>query len=201
MSFFNNYKLGVGLALIIILMFLIVSIFFCNQHYFKTSLLINGFVLPALFTFSVLWALLQLKKQNNGQLSFKKAFTFSYINQLIGGFLSLGFILVYMNFISPETKDIFNYQYLNENYQKFKEEALNSDTLQFEGLSQEESQVRAAKILDYLKQTRDELSKDFFSFSESQIWGVIFGMNMFYLLNSLFLSLFLKTNTKRSLSE
>lgn len=193
MNFSKKYTLGLVLAAVVITMFLIVSIFFCNNEYYNTTKFINSFILPPIFVFSTLWALLKLKAKNNNQLSFKNAFTYAYFNQLIGGFLSLGFIVFYMNIISPETQNIFIYQMYDELYQQQVKEIEEVGVVQLPDMTKEESQIQAQNIVDNLKEIRDTQSDRVFSLTNPKLWLLFFGMNFFYALNSVFLSLFLRT--------
>ncbi len=193
----QQYRLGTILALVVILMFLIVSWFFVDDNYFNTSLFINAYALPPIFVLLTLMGLLQLKKKQNGWLKFRKGFKYCYLNQLIGGVLSLGFILLYMNLISPETRDVFNYQFLDTWYEQAKEELQEVDQLEEPESTEKEREERTTEILEMLKEKRDTLSDNLFSLSNPKFWTIFLGMNLFYVLNSVFLSMFFKTTKQR----
>lgn len=189
----KNYKLGLVLATVVIIMFLVVSLFFLNTNYYKTSLFLNAYVLPPVFVILTLMALLYYKKQK-GYLRFKDGFTFCYLNQLIGGALSLTFILVYMNVISQETRDIFNFQFYNTQYEEALNELEISDLSEFQPKDDEEKDQKA--LLENIKHLRD-IKDNIFSFFNNGnhiLLMLVFGMNLFYIINSVFLSMFFKTS-------
>ncbi len=154
---------------------------------------LNAYALPPIFVLLTLMGLLQLKKKQKGWLKFKQSFRYCYLNQLIGGTASMIFILLYMNVVSTETRDIFNYQLWDTWYTHAQEELMGEDAVALPNVSQEDSNTSAKGILSEIKNRRDNLSENVFSLSNSTFWGFFLSMNMFYILNSVFLSLFFKT--------
>ncbi len=196
MHWLKNYKLGAILATLVIVMFLIVSNFFVNENYYNNVKFVNSFVIPSLFVFLTLMGLIYYKKQNKGKLSFKQGFTFCYLNQFIGGMLSLAFILFYMNLISPSTRDIFNYQLFDTLAKQQEKEVEESGVIELPGLTKEESEQQAQAVIANLKSKRDTLSENVLSITNGKFWAMVFAINLFYIFNSVFLSLFFKTPKK-----
>lgn len=94
-------KIGFLLFLITIAIFLGMYFIFSTNgkisdaDYFNYSALINCFVLPALYAgFGFFAAVRAVKVQ---PLKFGKVFIQAFVPQVIGGFLSLGFIFIFLN--------------------------------------------------------------------------------------------------------
>lgn len=187
-------KTGFLLAILVIIMFLIHTIFFINSQYYLTSIIINGFILPAIFVAVIIFHLLQIKKENQS-LSFRKAFKNSYLPQLLGGIISISFIFIYFNYVDIESRNIFNYQRADLNYQNAKKEIESPENQGFKNMTKEQSKIQGEKLLTSLKEIRDKNTINFFSFKENLFIAFLFATNVFYIIISLFLSLFLRTNT------
>ncbi len=187
-------RVAIFLSTLVILMFLIHTIFFINHNYYLASVIINGFALPAIFVTIIIFHLLQIKKQTKS-LSFKEAFKNSYLPQLLAGIISISFIFTYFNYIDTDSRNVFNYQRANLNYQNAKKEIESQDSQGFKNMTKEQSKIQAEKVLSSLKEIRDKNSINFFSFKENFFIAFLFAVNVFYIIISLFLSLFLRTNT------
>ncbi len=196
MHWLKNYRLGAILAILVIVMFLIVNTFFVNENYYQTVNFMNSFVIPPIFVFLTLMGLMYVKRQNKGQLTFKQGFTFSYLNQFIGGMLALAFILIYMNLIRPSTRDVFNYQLFDELYKQQVKEYEEEGVIELPGLTKEESEQQAQAVIANLKDKRDTLSENVIALNNGKFWAMVFAINLFYIFNSVFLSMFFKTPKK-----
>lgn len=192
----NSYVInGVILGIIVIVLFLIHTIFFLDFYYVKLAIIINSFLLPAIFAAYCILYLFGLKKRHNNILSFRTAFKQAYLTQVIAGIISISFIFIYFNYIDTESRDVFNYQRADINYQNAKKDIEASGDQGFKNLTKEQSKVQAEKTLSTLKEIRDNKTVNFFSFQDSFFIGFIFSVNFFYIIISLFLSLFLRNNT------
>ncbi len=110
----NVYAVGFLLFIVTILIFLGVYFFGYNTHYFTTSLIVNAFVLPAIYTLGAYFSVTALKKEQK-ILGFKDAFGNAFKPMFIGGFLSMFSIFGFLNFVDTNAKDTLNFQFVERN--------------------------------------------------------------------------------------
>lgn len=110
----NVYAVGFLLFIVTILIFLGVYFFGYNTHYFTTSLLVNAFVLPAVYTLGAYFSVSALKKEQKN-LGFKDAFGRAFKPMFIGGFLSMFSIFGFLNFVDINAKNTLNFQFVERN--------------------------------------------------------------------------------------
>lgn len=110
----NVYAVGFLLFIVTILIFLGVYFLGYNTHYFTTSLIVNAFVLPAIYTLGAYFSVSNLKKEKK-ILGFKDAFGSAFKPMFIGGFLSMFSIFGFLNFVDTNAKDTLNYQFVERN--------------------------------------------------------------------------------------
>jgi hypothetical protein len=82
----------------------------------------TGFVSIAIFLIIGIMLLSKTKKDLNGQLSFKEAFTTYFISAVIGILISVAFNIILFNFIDPSAKDIIrdnSIKYMVKTMEKF----------------------------------------------------------------------------------
>ncbi len=197
MKIFKGYRLGAVLATIILVMFFVVSWFFQDQNYYKTSLFINAYVLPPIFVFLTLMGMMYQKKLQKGIYTFKEGFRFAFPNQFLGGTFALVCIVFYLNVLDTDTRDVFNYQLYDALYQQQLKEFHEADVIELPGKTKEESIEIAKSVIDNLKDIRDNLSDNVFALNNAKLWALYLSMNAFYIFNSVFLSMFLKTPKSR----
>ena len=94
----NVYTIGFLLFIANMLLFFAAYFFAYNTNYFNTSMLLNAFALPALYTFFAYWSVNSLKKEK-GPLGFKDAFGAAFKPMFIGGLLSMIGIFGFLNFV------------------------------------------------------------------------------------------------------
>lgn len=110
----NLYAVGFVLFIVTMLIFFGAYFFAYNTNYFNTSLLLNAFVLPGVYTLAAYLSVNSFKKQK-GALSFKDAFGRAFQPMFIGGFLSMLSIFGFLNYGDPEAKDTLNFQFVERN--------------------------------------------------------------------------------------
>ena len=110
----NVYTVGFLLFITTILIFLGVYFLGYNTQYFTTSLIINAFVLPAVYTLGAYFSVSGLKKEKK-ILGFKDAFGNAFKPMFIGGFLSILSIYGFLNFVDTSAKDTLNFQFIERN--------------------------------------------------------------------------------------
>jgi len=183
----------VGLALFVLnmLAFFIVYYFFMDVNYWDTSMKVNSFVLPFLYTIvgflSVYWY-----RNFLGRITFYKAFRQAFVTVFLGGFLSMLSIFVFLNYVDTSARDILNYQYvelelrnLDTKYYKIKNEiTANGDKNKLEELDKNYLEAKQAREIA-MKERRN-----YFSFSFlSTVFG---GFVLFYILLSVVVASFMK---------
>lgn len=118
--FKNVYSTGLLLFAVTMAVFFGVYFFGYNTHYFITSLMVNAFVLPALYTLGAYFSVNSLKKQQPA-LGFRAAFGRAFAPMFIGGFLSMWSIFAFLNYADPEAKSLLNYQFVERNKKELTE--------------------------------------------------------------------------------
>jgi len=187
----NPIIVGLALFVLNILAFLMVYYFFMDVNYWNTSMKVNSFVLPFLYTIvgflSVYWY-----RNFLGRITFYKAFRQAFVTVFLGGFLSVLSIFIFLNYVDTDARDILNYQYvelelrnLDTKYHKIKNEITdNGDKNKLEELDKNYLEAKHAREMA-MKERRN-----YFSFSFlSTIFGVFV---LFYILLSVVVASFLK---------
>ena len=116
----NVYALGFVLFILTMLIFFGAYFFAYNTNYFNTSLILNAFVLPAIYTLGAYLSVKSLKKQKGG-LSFKEAFGNAFKPMFVGGFLSIFSIFGFLNYGDTAAKDTLNFQFVERNKKELTE--------------------------------------------------------------------------------
>lgn len=183
---------GLLLGIILILLFFLIYFFGFNENYFKYNLVVSCFLVPIIILVFLIYELIYLQKiifQN--EITFFTYFKITYLIQLISGICSISFIYLFMNFIDPKSRDVFNYQRANINYQNAKIEILYQN-ISFRHLNKKQSKKQAKLILNTLKLIRDKNSMNFFSLRDNLFIIFIFSCSIYYMFLSLSLSLFFR---------
>lgn len=110
----NVYALGFVLFISTMLVFFGAYFFAYNTNYFNTSLILNAFVLPAIYTLGAYLSVNSLKKQKR-ELGFKDAFGSAFKPMFVGGFLSIFCIFGFLNYGDTDAKATLNYQFIERN--------------------------------------------------------------------------------------
>lgn len=116
----NVYAVGFLLFIITMVVFFGVYFFGYNTHYFTTSLLVNAFLLPAIYTLGAYISVNALKKEQH-DLGFKDAFGRAFKPMFIGGLLSVVCIFGFLNYADTDAKALLNYQFVERNKKELTE--------------------------------------------------------------------------------
>lgn len=120
----NVYAVGFTLFIATMVLFFGLYFFGMNVDYFNNSLLMNAFLLPALYLAGAYVSVNSLRKEGV-QMGFRDAFGRAFKPMFVGGLLSVLSIFAFLNFMDKDAKDLLNFQYierqkteLNNEYQK-----------------------------------------------------------------------------------
>jgi hypothetical protein len=116
----NVYAVGFLLFVITMLVFFGVYFFGYNTHYFTISLLVNAFLLPAIYTLGAYASVNALKKENK-DLGFRDAFGRAFKPMFIGGWLSVMCIFGFLNYVDTDAKALLNFQFVERNKKELTE--------------------------------------------------------------------------------
>lgn len=190
--FKNVYVIGIMIFTVIMLVFFTTNIFFRDVNYYRNAITLNAFLLPIIFAIGAFLSVTTYSRWKK-RLTFKEAYGRAFVPMFVGGFLSIGSIFFYINYVDRETKDLLNHQYiesfktsLEEEYQKskkvFKPES--------EEMKEVEQKYAEGKVRIAEKEKRNE---DMFSV---KYFGYVFaGYCAYFLLLSLFFGSFFRTRS------
>lgn len=114
-----SYKTSLWLFSITILLFLLVNFLFKDStyldlysfQYYRTSLFVNCFVLPSLYGLFVFRLLFKHNKPE--KKIFLDNFRNAFVSSFLGGFFSVVFIYLFLNFFDPVAIEILKEQHVN----------------------------------------------------------------------------------------
>ena len=182
---------GVGFLLFIATMLIFFSMYFfgMNVDYFSNSMLLNAFLLPAVYVAGAFLSVNAAKKEGV-PMGFRAVFGRAFKPMFIGGLLSVITMFLFLNFVDKDAKDLLNYQYidrqkteLNNEYEKAK------STLH----KQEEKAELEKKYQERLKSFSPEMIKDKDMFSFRQFTYYFGAIMVFYVILSVFFASFFRS--------
>ena len=182
---------GVGFLLFIATMILFFAMYFIgmNVDYFSNSMLLNAFLLPAVYVGGAFLSVSAAKKEGF-PMGFRAVFGHAFKPMFIGGLLSVITMFLFLNFVDKDAKDLLNYQYidrqkteLNNEYEKAK------STLD----KQEEKAELEKKYQERLKSFSPEMIKDKDMFSFRQFTYYFGAIMVFYVILSVFFASFFRS--------
>ncbi len=182
---------GVGFLLFIATMLIFFSMYFfgMNVDYFSNSMLLNAFLLPAVYVAGAFLSVNAAKKEGV-PMGFRAVFGHAFKPMFIGGLLSVVTMFLFLNFVDKDAKDLLNYQYidrqkteLNNEYEKAK------STLD----KQEEKAELEKKYQERLKSFSPEMIKDKDMFSFRQFTYYFGAIMVFYVILSVFFASFFRS--------
>lgn len=182
--------LGFILFGVTMLIFFVVYYFFSGINYFETTLSVNAFVLPALYTLTAFWSV--KSHWNKHKMGFRESFKRAFQPMFIGGFLSVVSIFVFLNFVDTDAKNLLNYQFVERN----KSELVKT-------YNAEKSRLKSEKEIEELDK---DYNKSIQSFNKEQVKGkdmltashfsgYFAAILIFYLVLSLFFGAFFRTKS------
>lgn len=110
----NVYAVGFLLFVVTMLVFFGVYFLGYNTHYFTTSLMLNAFLLPAIFTLGAYISVSAYKKKQQ-VVGFREVFGQAFKPLFIGGFLSMFSIFGFLNYADTDAKALLNFQFVERN--------------------------------------------------------------------------------------
>ena len=116
----NVYTFGFLIFIATMLVFFGVYFFGYNTNYFNTSMLLNAFLMPALYTLGAYFSVTTYKKEVK-EIGFRDAFGRAFKPMFIGGILSMASIFGFLNFIDTDAKDTLNFQFVERNKKELTE--------------------------------------------------------------------------------
>lgn len=182
---------GVGFLLFIATMLIFFSMYFfgMNVDYFSNSMLLNAFLLPAVYVAGAFLSVNAAKKEGV-PMGFRAVFGHAFKPMFIGGLLSVVTMFLFLNFVDKDAKDLLNYQYidrqkteLNNEYEKAK------STLD----KPEEKAELEKKYQERLKSFSPEMIKDKDMFSFRQFTYYFGAIMVFYVILSVFFASFFRS--------
>ena len=182
---------GVGFLLFIATMLIFFSMYFfgMNVDYFSNSMLLNAFLLPAVYVAGAFLSVNATKKEGV-PMGFRSVFGHAFKPMFIGGLLSVVTMFLFLNFVDKDAKDLLNYQYidrqkteLNNEYEKAK------STLD----KPEEKAELEKKYQERLKSFSPEMIKDKDMFSFRQFTYYFGAIMVFYVILSVFFASFFRS--------
>lgn len=186
----NAYVVGILIFTVIMSVFFVTNIFFRNVDYYRNSILLSSFFVPVVCALGAYWSVTTYSRWKKG-ISFREAYGRAFIPMFVGGLLSLLSIFIYTNYISPDTKDLLNYQAVESYKQSLEEEYTKAKKIvkpnSPEAIDLEKKYAEAkVRIADKVKKNEDLITFKNFSL-------VFAGYCAFFLLLSLFFGSFFRT--------
>lgn len=186
----NNIS-GIGLMIYAATMLIFFSLYFfgMNIDYFNNTVILNAFLLPAVYLAGAFYSV-QAWKKEGGLMNFTTIFGRSFKPMFLGGLLSILTMFAFLNFVDKDAKNLLNYQYierqkteLNNEYEKAK-------------MFLEEKEEIAELDKSYnmrLQSFSPEMVKDKDMFSFRQFTYYFGAIMIFYVILSVFFASFFRT--------
>lgn len=185
----NVYAVGFMLFIATMVVFFGMYFFGMNVDYFSNSMLLNAFLLPAVYVAGAFLSVNAAKKEGV-PMGFRAVFGHAFKPMFIGGLLSVVTMFLFLNFVDKDAKDLLNYQYidrqkteLNNEYEKAK------STLD----KPEEKAELEKKYQERLKSFSPEMIKDKDMFSFRQFTYYFGAIMVFYVILSVFFASFFRS--------
>lgn len=190
--FKNVYVIGIMIFAIIMLAFFTTNIFFRDVDYYRNTITLNAFLLPIIFAIGAYLSVTSYSRWKK-RLTFKEAYGRAFVPMFVGGFLSIGSIFFYINYVDKDTKDLLNHQYiesfktsLEEEYQKSKK-VFKPESEEMKDVEQKYAEGKV-RIAEKEKRNEDMFSAKYFAY-------VFAGYCAYFLLLSLFFGSFFRTRS------
>lgn len=187
----NVYGVGFVIYAATMLIFFAMYFFGMNTDYFNNSLLINAFVLPAVYLAGSYYSVYSEKKKGI-QMGFTDVFGKAFKPMFFGGFLSVITMFLFLNFVDKDAKDLLNFQYVERQKTELKNEYEKAKI----GMVEKEQIQELEKNYELRQKSfSPEMiqDKDMFSFRQfTYYFGAIM---VFYVILSVFFASFFRSNT------
>lgn len=184
---------AVGFLIFIVTMLVFFSVYFLGYttNYFNISMLLNAFLMPAIYTLGAYISVSAYKKEVK-EIGFRDAFGRAFKPMFIGGLLSMFSIFTFLNFVDTDAKDLLNHQYI----ERQKTELTNEYTKAKQILAKEEDKVELEKkYQERLESFSPELVKDKDMFTFKNFTYYFAAVLVFYTILSTFFGTFFRNKT------
>lgn len=181
---------GVGFLLFVATMviFFAMYLFGMNTEYFNNSLLINAFLLPAVYLAGAYYSV-HIEKKKGFPIGFRDVFGRAFKPMFFGGLLSVLAMFLFLNFADPAAKDLLNYQYIERQKTELNKEYVKAKT----GLADKEAQAELErKYQERLQSFSPEMIKGKDMFTFRQFFYYFAAILVFYVILSVFFGSFFR---------
>lgn len=181
---------GVIISLIIIGVFFFTYFFLKNENYYKTSIMLNAFLVPFVLGLGGFLSVRKLTR-NTGFFTFRMVYKHAFVPIFVGGTLSLFFIFAFLNYGDRATKALLNEQYI-ESYKNSLEDEYASAKKIVKPNSDEDKELEE-KYAQAKVRIADKISKNEDMFSGQYFMYIYAGYCAYFLILSLFFASFFRS--------
>lgn len=182
------YGIGILLFGATMLIFFSMYIFGMNTDYFNNSLLLNAFLMPAVYLAGAYYSV-HIEKKKGVPMGFRDVFGKAFKPMFVGGLLSIITIWFFLNFADPGAKDLLNYQYIERQKTELNKEYVKAKT----GLKDEAAKAELEqKYQERLESFSPEMVKDKDMFTLRQFTYYFAAILVFYVILSTFFGSFFR---------
>lgn len=187
----NVYTFGFLIFIATMLVFFGVYFFGYNTNYFNTSMLLNAFLMPALYTLGAYFSVITYKKEVK-EIGFRDAFGRAFKPMFIGGFLSMFSIFAFLNYVDTDAKDLLNHQYVERQKTELDNEYNKAKQIL---AKKEDKEELDKKYQERLQSFAPELVKDKDMFTFRNFTYFFAAVLVFYTILSTFFGTFFRNKT------
>ena len=185
----NVYAVGFVLFIVTMIIFFSLYFFGMNVDYFNNSVLLNAFLLPAVYVAGAYISVSSAKKMGLS-MGFQAVFGRSFKPMFVGGFLSILTMFLFLNFADRDAKDLLNYQYIERQKTELKNEYEKAKSVIIE---EKEKAELEKNYQNRLKSFSPEMIKDKDMFSFRQFTYYFGAIMVFYVILSVFFASFFRS--------
>lgn len=185
----NVYAVGFVLFIITMIIFFSLYFFGMNVDYFNNSVLLNAFLLPAVYVAGAYISVSSSKKIGS-PMGFQAVFGRSFKPMFVGGFLSILTMFLFLNFVDRDAKDLLNYQYIERQKTELKNEYEKAKSVI---IDEKEKAELEKNYQNRLQSFSPEMIKDKDMFSFRQFTYYFGAIMVFYVILSVFFASFFRS--------
>ncbi|MEC5156570.1 DUF4199 family protein [Chryseobacterium sp. MP_3.2] len=182
---------GIGLMIYAATMLIFFSLYFfgMNIDYFNNTVILNAFLLPAVYLAGAFYSVHVWKKEG-GLMNFTTIFGRSFKSMFLGGLLSVLTMFAFLNFVDKDAKNLLNYQYIER-----QKTELNNEYEKAKMFLEEKEEIAELDKSYYmrLQSFSPEMVKDKDMFSFRQFTYYFGAIMIFYVILSVFFASFFRT--------
>ncbi|KMQ72618.1 DUF4199 domain-containing protein [Chryseobacterium koreense] len=189
----NGYAVGFLLFVATMVVFFLLYFFGMNTQYYHNSVLINAFLLPAIYLVGAFLSINNLRK-TGARMGFREIFGRAFVPMFVGGLLSVVSIFYFFNKVDPKAKDLLSYQYI-QSYRTSLEEDYSS-TIQILKPNSEEWKSVKDKYEEAKMRIANKERKNEEMFSARNFSYIFAGYCVYFLVLSTFFATFFRSRTE-----